>query len=82
MKRQMAKLHQKHIDLGYIEPPEYERIRKPYEPDDWLILYKPGRRAREEYKRNRQRRVTRPKAKELPAEEHPDTAALNLVWLP
>ena len=80
MRRQMDKLHQKHIELNYIEPPQYQKINTEQGTNDWWILYKPANRAKEEYLQNRKRRVVQqPTSKILPADQQPDTEALNLV---
>jgi len=80
MQTQMTNLHQKHIELEYIESPQYQETRdRTNDQKDWWILYKPGHKAHAEYQKNRRRTITRPAAKELPAQQPPDTEALNLV---
>jgi len=79
MKRQMTNLHQKHVELEYIEPPQYQETRDSNDLKDWWILYEPGLKARQEYQQNRQRKITRPRAKELPAETDPSQDTYNLV---
>jgi len=79
MKRQMDKLQQKHVELGYVEPSQYQKIDTEQGTNDWWILYKPGPRAKQEYQQNRRHRIPRPATRQLPVEEKPDTKALNLV---
>jgi len=79
MKRQMTNLHQKHIELDYINPPQYEKIKTEQGINDWWILYKPGTKAHQEYKQNRRRTFTKPAVKELPAETDTSQDYYNLV---
>lgn len=80
MQRQMTNLHQKHVELEYIESPQYQETRdRANDQKDWWILYKPGQKAREEYQQNRQKKFTKQAVKELPAETDPSQDAYNLV---
>jgi len=63
MKRQMNKLHQKHLDNGYIESVHYEQTRDEQGIVDWLIFYKPGQKARDEYNKLRGKKITPPTPK-------------------
>jgi len=78
MKRQMYNLHQKHIELGYIEPPHYQKITDDGSTD-WWILYKPSLKAREEYQQNRQRKAIKPAAKEIPEQTDLSQDTYDLV---
>lgn len=79
MQRQMNNLHQKHVELEYINPPQYEKIKTEQGINDWWILYKPGQKAHQEYRQNRKRTITRPAVKELPAESDTSQDSYNLV---
>jgi len=79
MKRQMTNLHQKHIELEYINPPQYEKIKTEQGTHDWWILYKPGQKAHQEYQQNRQRRISKSAPRELPQETDASRDAYNLV---
>ncbi len=80
MQTQMTNLHQKHVELEYIEPPQYQETRdRTNDQKDWWILYKPGPKAHAEYQQNRQRRIPKSAPKELPQETDASQDAYNLV---
>lgn len=79
MQTQMTNLHKKHIELEYIEPPQYQKINTEQGINDWWILYKPGPKAHAEYQQNRQRRIPKSAPKELPQETDASQDAYNLV---
>ena len=82
MKRQMERLHKKHVELDYIEEPKYQETTDDRGLKDWFILYKPAKLAYDEYQQNRKKQP----AKQLPKETAPQAptqdysqAAYNLV---
>jgi hypothetical protein len=49
VKKQMYKVHQPHLQSGYLAEVRTERLRGDQEAPDWLLKYTPGRKARAEY---------------------------------
>lgn len=48
-KKQMYKIHKPHLDSGYIASLEYRDSKDDEGKRDWLMCYKPGPKARQEY---------------------------------
>jgi hypothetical protein len=49
VKKQMYKVHRPHIESGYIEKVSFEEVRNDDSSLDWMMLYKPGPKARGEH---------------------------------
>jgi len=49
VKKQMYKVHRPHIESGYIEKVSFEEIRNDDGSLDWMMLFKPGPKARGEH---------------------------------
>ena len=49
VKKQMYKVHRPHIESGYIEKVLFEELRNDDGSLDWMMLYKPGPKARGEH---------------------------------
>ena len=69
MKRQMEKLHKKHVEFNYIKEPQYQETTDDRGLKDWFVLYKPAELAYDEYQQNRKRQPQRQSPKELQPQE-------------
>jgi hypothetical protein len=60
MQTQMAHVQRVHLRSGYIDVVEYENALGDDVGPDWILRYRPGRRAREEYQKFNEERSGRP----------------------
>ena len=77
MKRQMNRLHKKHVEQGYIETPWYEKTTDETGQIDWWIFYKPGKKAREEHRQFRGKKLPETKPKQIISSD--DQLVIELV---